>query len=386
MKVSPADIRYGGAIDPNAIVGYLRAHGWTQVSELRRDNLPVVLSMTKDSAETQVPLLADARDFGWLAARLVNLVADVEDRPAHQVLADLRQFRTDVVRLRRVGRDDASLPLGDGAALFSTAQNLMVATAMATINEPKATYSGRRPNRVITFMQEVLLGQTEPGSFVVRVLVPLPPQVGVAQTNLALPDVGSPKVEPFGRRVTMALSTALEGTRRALVTSLVSDTLEPFRDTIDAGVSAEFCRALSTAQGETPSGGLEVSVSWGLSAPRPAVEPVFFQHADLAVLRQAADYLAETQIREDFELEGYITQLERDPDAIQGDITIAANVDGKLRKVLVGLRPELYKLACRAHVEDLKVTVVGELGKDGRQFRLIHPRHLHVVPADDGAE
>ena len=79
-------------------------------------------------------------------------------------------------------------------------------------------------------------------------------------------------------------------------------------------------------------------------------------------------------------------QLARDPEAIEGDITIATNVDGKLRKVLVRLPPEPYKSACDAHTADLKVGVVGELGKEGRQYRLISPRHLRVLPADEATE
>lgn len=123
-------------------------------------------------------------------------------------------------------------------------------------------------------------------------------------------------------------------------------------------------------------------MSWGMSVPKPRVEPVFFPNDHLPVLRQAADFLAETQSREDFELEGYITKLARDKQT-EGDVTIAATVDGQLLKVLVRLPPGQYKVAADAHTADHKVSVMGELGKEGRQYRLADPRHLRVIVADE---
>ncbi|PRQ07378.1 hypothetical protein ENSA7_30910 [Enhygromyxa salina] len=229
-----------------------------------------------------------------------------------------------------------------------------------------------------------MFGQTEPGSFVVRVLVPLPPQVGGTQGSFLF---GAPtQPEPFGRRVTSSLLTALSAARRALVNSIISETLDPFRDAVEQGVSVELCRALSVTNGDASDGGVEVSVAWGLSAPRPAAEPVLFQNSDLDVLGQAADFLAETQAREDFELEGYIIKLARGVEANEGDITIAATIDRQILKVLVGLPPGQYKTAGLAHTHDLKVSVVGELGKEGRQYRLFSPRNLRVVPAEDTSE
>lgn len=384
MNISPGDVRRGNAVEPRALVGYLRANQWQRLHEHKRRDLPVALVMGREEAEVKVPLLADARDYAWLVAQLINALSQIEERPAHHILSDLRQFRTDIVRLRRLGREDAMLPLADGAELFSVAYNLLAAASLAASNEPRPSYGGRRPTAVVDFLREALLGQTEPGSFVVRVLVPLPPPIIGTQTSLKFPNLPPPPA-PFNRRVTQTLQEALSHTYRAVVNSTINDTLEPFENAISHGVSAELCKALAPVEHSQTDGGIEISVSWGLSAPLPRMVPVVFQRDDLSILRQAAEYLAETQTQEDFELEGYITKLARAEGAIEGDITVAANVDTQVRKVLVRLPLDQYQVAANAHNADQKVRIRGNLDKEGRQYRLSNPRPLTVIDHDQEA-
>jgi hypothetical protein len=379
MRVTPGDVGFGGAIDPHAVVGYLRVSGWTKLQEIRRHGSLVAALMGRDGVETRVPLLADAVDFASLLADLVNKVASTEKRPSDQLLADLRLFRTDVIRLRRTGRDDHEIPLADAATLFAAAHGLVAAASMATSLPPRASFSGKRPDEVADFLRDAMIGQTEPGSFVVRVLVPLPLIVGDPQVSLPYMDEEPP--DPFGRRVTVSLVKALGEVRAALTQSAVDNSMDPFREVVSHGVSADLCRALAMVDGHDHQRGLEVSVAWGLSSPRPRVKPVSFTRADLQVLGQAAAALGEMQVREEFDLEGYITKLARDG-STEGDITVAANIEGQVRKVLVGLRPNEYREACRAHPQELKVRAVGDLGKDGRQYRLNNPRRFQVFESD----
>lgn len=387
MKISATDVR-GSRVEPDALMGYLRSRGWLPINEFPRGDMPASVLMGKDEAEGMVPLRAEAKDYAWLVARLVNVVARLEDRPAQQVLSDLGQYRADVVRLRRTGRDDSSIPLAVGASLFGVVHNLMAAASLAAASQPRPSYSGRRPKQVTDFMQKALIGQTEPGSFVIRVVVPLPHQIRSPQKDL-FADSPAATPDPFERRVTIRLMHALRAVRRALLSTMVENSLDPFQGEVEQGVSAELCRALSGIALDTESGGAEFSVSWGMAIPRRASEPVFFKESDLSVLRQAADYLAETEPRNDFELEGYITQLSRGtnvPENEGGDITVAANVDDRVRKVKVQLSPGLYRLACDAHRQEKKVSLTGELGKEGRQFRLVSARNFRVSPSADDTD
>ena len=195
------------------------------------------------------------------------------------------------------------------------------------------------------------MGQTEPGSFVVNLLVPVPPPLAEPdQTHLFEP--------PFERRANRTLVTGLRAAREA--TDLVNrgDGIQAFDQRVADGVSANLCTAAATLI--DVGGGLEVSVSWALT--RPANEEhderratVDFRPADAPVLHEAAQILSARQERVDERIEGYVSALALAQSDPAGRATIKA-VNRRRPDVGQGrLSPSEYRKIPRAH--DARSTV-----------------------------
>jgi len=83
-------------------------------------------------------------------------------------------------------------------------------------------------------------------------------------------------------------------------------------------------------------------------------------------------------------VEGLVTRLDRGPQATQGDVTITGHVEGQMRRVTLRLSEDTYSKAIQAHDQRRPVRCTGELVREGHGYRLQNPRHLEVLPGEDG--
>lgn len=382
MKISPQDISESHPMPALDVVEYLLSTGWTKVqiySENGTDRAAVWEAPGRD-IEIYLPLRSQARDYNQLLANAINQVARVEGRLAQQVLADLRVTRADVVRVRIGKTAGSQLPLADGPRLFAATADLMVAAASAAV-EPRSAYSGRRPGQVQEFSRRAVFGQTEEGSFVVRVVVPLPPHLPGRQTSLSFASTEPTLLErPFHRQVTETLLSAVQSANQAATRAMLDQSLDPFRESVRYGVSADLCKALASMSSHEFLTELEISVTWSRIWPaRMDRRVIGFSHEVLDVLGQAASFLHEVEPREDFELVGFVTHLHKEPGQESGEVVIMGMVDDRLRKVKVHLEANDYSIAVQAHDREEALALLGNLRKEGRQYRLEHPHRLRVL-------
>ncbi|MEX1363354.1 MAG: hypothetical protein AB1Z98_09525 [Nannocystaceae bacterium] len=226
-----------------------------------------------------------------------------------------------------------------------------------------------------------MLGQTEPSSFAIRLLFPLPPTM-TAQLPLAAVEEPPEVDRPLSRKVSVVLATAVERARKAVAAALVDGTLDQFRIAVDAGVSAELCRALAMLSGDDWGAQVEVSVRYGGSIERRSPPPIVFQGDSFGVLQDAATYLADQEPRHDVELEGVIVALRHDDagqERLEGRLTLGTLVDGSVKKVKVVLPEPTYSRAVDAFKHELKVSITGTLVGEGRGYSLTDPHGFAVL-------
>ena len=84
-----------------------------------------------EDAEVLLPLSLDFADVPEAMARAVDEIARFEQRPAAQVLRDLRRPRSDVLRFAVESRDtaDGGIGLDEGLALLSGSKKALLAAA-----------------------------------------------------------------------------------------------------------------------------------------------------------------------------------------------------------------------------------------------------------------
>src|SRR6185295_3097822 len=166
-------------------------------------------------------------------------------------------------------------------------------------------------------LRKVRLGQTERGSYVFTLISPVSPALRDA-TAIATE-------EPFERRVVETLAGALRATRQAaLVSAIRGGDMEPFKNAITQGVSANLFEAisgLSEASGEQP---LEVSFAWARSRALTANFPtrVRLTQDIIPSIREAARVFRATEPLPDFELVGSVVALRREEGAPSGTVTV----------------------------------------------------------------
>lgn len=267
--------------------------------------------------------------------------------------------------------------LDEAGVLFSATRDLVLAAACSA-HAQRAYFPPRKPQRALEYVRHVNLAAPEAGSFILVLESPLP-------SSFAQPIPGdggaSSGDEPFERTVLLTLAMAGVTVRKSIELSTVSGTVERFAEGVGAGVNANYCDALATMLEEGTGRNLSIAFSWSTSRPMVHAIPsmLAFSRTEAPVLRAAARLLKERAPIAGFELTGLITNLKALALAEGGDVTVAGLVDDSIRQVQFSVDAEDYQRAIEAHRYEKLVSVEGELVKEGRSFRLNHPRLFSVA-------
>jgi hypothetical protein len=175
---------------------------------------------------------------------------------------------------------------------------------------------------------------------------------------------------PFGRAVTSRLAYSLVALDSSLDAAKSHGDLSVFRDSVEAGVSADLCNAIGAIaevgrEREKDAGRNDVEISFAWSGARPVAEkmPTRFsvERSDSSVLRDASNYLRSLSPRPSVTITGRVVRLERKEDESEGSIGIQGLIEGERRVVTVVLKPADYARAIHAHELGLDVTCTGVL-------------------------
>jgi hypothetical protein len=366
-----------GSLNPRAVVGYLRATGWEKKSEYG-DNAAVFWARFNEvDSELLVPVASNSRDFRKIMEVMIEDLVGIEDRSYFDIIADLSMAAYDVIRIRSQDSDDiGSVQLRTGIELHEHARDLVLSAAnVAASEKPRAVWLGRRSDAVKDYADSLRLAQSQRGSFIISLLSPwefISPSER-EQSNLFFAD-------PFGRRATRALARALAAVGTALRRTATEGVQAPFEAAVSAGVSANLCQAL--AQLAREGDGTDVSIRWSLTKPDEGEPLLKLSREDSASLVEAVQRLSEYEPIPDVLIEGIIVDLKEEPSAFDGVTTIEAFVDGKPRRVTVEFAKDDVKTRdalIDAFKHHSRISVVGEVIREGRRLKLKSPRGLAVL-------
>ncbi len=366
------------ALRPHDVAAYLRTRGWSvegTVGAFTR----YARGTNGAREQLEVPRESEYEDYPLRMGEVLRALSRLEKRSQLELLSDLGAAGTDVVRMRLTGTDltDGSVPLEDGALLVERVRDVMLASACAVV-QPRPLFGTRKPAEAIEYVRKLRLGQTEVGSFVVKVLSPVPPLLSPLEAGNLFPE----DPPPFERRVTEMLLRGSRAATGAAVEAGATGTLAPFEQAVAAGLSANLCEGLSSMLVDRTFSSLEISVGWARSRPAPkgATDVVRVTRENAELMVAAAQQLKARAPREGFELEGYVVALDNEHVGTKGGvITVAAEVDAGTRRVRVVLDAADYTKALEAHGKMARVGCSGRLGKAGRQYELADVRDFVLL-------
>lgn len=386
MKVQIVDNDAFNSIDPQLAERYLSANGWIEKHRLESDVAIWSSGYRGEGRRLWLPFNTELADYGIIMGRVIKVLSEVENKSELQVFEDFNTVAIgDVVRnvgYDPLNRESGTLPYSYGEELIKQAYNIVIAAAMS-IGQSKPIYAGARSNRVKEYESSLRLGQTEYGSYTVKIVSPIRLEdletKKKDENQMVLVD--SP--EPFSRQVTERLVKSLD-----LLKDIGKDIhgrkafrFQPFQDNVHYGISANLCDAI-THNEIFVKAPVQVSVTWSSVLPKPEdIKP----SVEIEIPPEYLDYYSEASRvfkslnPEQIGVQGYVIGLRREQGESEGTVSIAAVINKMQGIVKVELSGDDYLTAVRAHEEELPVALDGELEKRGRLRWIVNPKGIHTI-------
>lgn len=377
MNLSIYELKTLHAVKPLDLAAYLRANQWHETERQEGQFAFWHRNGDGDTIEILLPLNRAFRDYTSRIAEALHTLEVAEQRSQREILTDIHAITNDITRIAAEHESlaDGTLPLKGAVQFVESAYSLILAAACSTVR-PRAVFYARRPAPATEHMQQVRMGQSEQGSYVVTIHSPITPGLRMpAQVQL----LEEPE-EPFTRRVSQTLMQALVAVRAAAEESIASGEFQPFLDAVRRGVSANLCDALVGLQTGSDASQVRIRMSWSPTRTMdlPIAGQVLIPSDAIAVIKEAARFLRETTSREEFELTGLVVNLRRTKRSQAGMVTIVGLVDETYRNIQVALESSDYEQAVEAHKKGWQVHCEGELTREGHKFVLRNPRRFVV--------
>ncbi len=372
--------RLGAQIPPTAVRDYAKSRGW-QPGKRSRRRLWIFCHPKADLRQLIIPI---DRDAAWADALLevVLRLAELEQLAPEIVLDNLLTVDSDVVRFR-VGGEDVSggmLPMADAAGLIEGAKRALLSSACSVIN--KVRYHPRMSrSEAEEFLRVCKMGQTETGSYVVKVVCPL--------TEMEEPSLLR-EMEPFARETTMLLMRGCHKMVQSIEQDRVDDMLE--EDSSNPEVTSNLCEALVRMHAARDNADLTIEIGWA-AMPRyeipsvarlAAFKPEYFRTVE-NIQRQLRP---EKQQEEASLLFGTVETLNGDvgeDDRRSGEVVFALLLpDEELVRARGNLNAEDYAKAVTAHEEGRGyVSFNGVLKRGVRVGRVEQITGFHQLSAEN---
>jgi hypothetical protein len=358
------------AVRPADVQQYLRYRGWSPQGEPHRDVAEYAHSLGDTTVKVRVLFDPSFSDYALRMAELVDILSRLEGRSFLEVLDDLLMPPGDRIRFRIFSESTraGTISLDDSIRLRQATRQLFLASAHSAL-KPQRHFARLSQAPALELLQECRETQTERGSYVASLLVPVTPPVGHLELE-----------GPYARRVTQLLMGALAEAARSMEAGTPEVLLEQAR----AGVSSNFLSALADMRPSGERSFIEIDMSWSRARPVPRLprSSVRFEQGVFGLFTEAARALRETTPVMGQEVEGFVVRLERPEKDIEqpGEVVVATQLEGYgSAKVHVRLAVPAYSLAADAHRDGLRVRVLGTLTKTGRRFELREPSGFEVL-------
>jgi len=359
---------------------YLQSREWFEDGKLR-SVATIWHRQHEEDAEVVLPF-SYVKDFRQRVGDALIAIASFEKREVLDVIGDIKRLLSNVITVRVIHADteEGTIPINDGVLLIARAKDLLSAAAQAIYSKRKH-FSGHTPKEARNYLDTLLLGQTEIGSFVVNVIAPGQGNFVGGQPTADLTTVDALHLS---QAITLNLVTGLEALTKASTTYDEIGDLRAFDDAVLSGASANLCDALLGFSGEKHNRTFEITVT-AAAGPMFGSEPRKFEFnaKHVEVLERVSRYYKDDYVLPDRVLTGYITKLVRPMGETAGTITLDSFLGDVERKVRVALSGDDYHLAVIAHDNAQMVRVKGDVHIKPKTAELLNPNSFGVIKMED---
>lgn len=328
-------------------------------------------------AEVLLPRQAEARDYHDRLNDALDSLAEFENRTLNAVVESIVNLAVDLVSVQVVHSDveGGTIPLEDGVLLNMRSRDLMTAAVLSALSK-RRHFSGTRPPEATDYLGRLRLGQTQIGSYVVNIIVP----IETLET-----DQEQMEKTTFSRMVSRNLASGLSALQDAVLTYKLNEDLSVFDTAISNGASANMCDALIGLSGENRTRAFSVSISPSeIDRETEDFSRRFeFTAEDVEIVKAASEYYKDNYVLENKLVRGYVKRLDRLPDVEIGSVTITTDINGAEKNVSFELLLDEYIEAIHAHEGKLLVECAGDIHVSPRAAKLLNASGFRVLRNDD---
>jgi hypothetical protein len=347
-----------GDLQLTAIRAFLRANGYTYRERWGGYLERFSRKMRSREENVLIPSQRDISDFERRVAEALDALSRQLEIPYDTLIRNVANSNYEIIRIRvNEGNDQNTIPYDTTMDLLKGGFALIDSSAALTVShEHLPIIRGRRPDVVRRYLDDVRVGQTEVGSFVLTLLMPM----GVDMSGLELPaHLG----EGFGSRVSETFASSLTAAEEAVRAPRPL----PNRTLINNGVTANFSGGIARmleAVGDVSIGLSKFAGAQNLSKGQTSR----FSSADAEKLRDIEQRLTPKENEEPF--------------TATGTIVVNCDVHGEQRQVRTrferGDRPTVvHAIEQKAQVF---VEIDGYLISKSGHFQLERPTNFRTVP------
>ena len=372
MKVEIRDREALESLSLVSLLSYLKSHEWIDDGPWGRGMANLYL---KEHGGRTYHIFAPVRDtladYAQAMSEAVEAIATVEERSELAVFYDLAGAGSDVIRMRSPnGASRGALSLRQNADLLNDAYRMLASAARAA-EKPQAAYRGGLSAEVSEYLNSV---QPMPSYYEGHALTlhsPVP--AGIGQV-----DMGDDYYSPFPRRATHKLVLALQHASTAIDDAVVGDTLEPFEQTIEYGVSANLCDSVAALAKK--GHGIEIDLSWAEVRPSNVTDSRFqFSDKSADVLTEAAKSFRRNKPSFDERITAQVVRLEKEPPDFDGKAVILSMRDERLVRIRVEFDQPVYDRIIEAFRKQRTISLDGDIHPVGNMYELRNPRNLSLM-------
>ncbi|MBF6322348.1 hypothetical protein [Nocardia cyriacigeorgica] len=366
--------------DPQRLTIALEEHGWKFAGGRRGEYAtlqePGDLS-SRHARSLVIPLDKESPEYREDMLSILSFLSGGNwiDLWTRKIAPKLTLGAMDIIKLRKeVGAPAGLIPWRVGEDFVLSARNIIVAGAKSYMSKERQ-YRNRHGQFANRYLESVMMGQTEPGSYILSAYTPTSHQVPLRSEAVSRDTLGLPNIDfVYTSEVTNSIVSSIEAVTEALEHYRRRGSDSGFSEGVSRGISYELTRSLA----EVVAGAEESDISFELSRSpeRPSTEAVhaefLFRPSDAEVLNRVAErFLKEESQRGKTSVIGTVHLLsrkERDSPGTVG-IEVWSGADVKRVRVTIETIPE-YHEAVIAHDSNEPVEVVGYLERDGNIWRL----------------
>ncbi|MEH2072803.1 MAG: hypothetical protein V7K57_00015, partial [Nostoc sp.] len=340
-----------------------------------------------------LPMNPEFRDFSARMREVLQNLEIVENRSQLEIITNLKTPLAEIIQISVNNSEiiNGSIPIYQGVKLFESAKKLMWSAASSAV-QPKPYFKGSF-SEVTDYMQQLRLGHTKEGSYVLTIISPL--KVDSYQSS-----------DCFERKVTRTLFQALNIISSAHDQKL-SERENVLNEAIEEGVSANLCDALSQMinNDNDPNLSFNLTCSKALNHPSNIPLEIKLNKQVLSVItevknklksrkntlgRNQKSILIDTRVLPLFykeellrsTIQGLVIKLEWFGGNEKAKVTIIANIEQQEREVLVEVNRKEYLIAFQANLDQLPIICDGHLIEENELLILREVRNFSLSRKD----